>query len=340
MAAQCGDRDLSRFERRAVTAFGKRGRFFMMLFRLLSAALLVFAFLRPSLAADAVFPPGVRIGLAPLVGLSQAKSFPGFETEDHSVKVLLTELPANAYGEVKTAFTANPGGTGGIKPESIETPAGLAYYTVENGRDGVAPVRRYSMIVAGGTFSGYIAVQIPETASKIYTDDAVRQMFASAVVRKEVPVDEQLGLMPFQLSELSKFKTIRTLAPGAAIILADGDEAKGFEADPFVVITVIGAAPQEPGDRGRFAQQAATTIPGVRDARITMSEPIRIDGLPAFETRIDATSGKDNTPVTVVQWLRFGGPSTLRIIGSAPRDKWSDAFPRFRAVRDGIQPRG
>ncbi len=51
-------------------------------------------------------------------------------------------------------------------------------------------------------------------------------------------------------------------------------------------------------------------------------------------------SGKDNTPVTVVQWLRFGGgQSTLRIIGSAPRDQWAKAFPRFRAVRDGIQPR-
>jgi hypothetical protein len=29
----------------------------------------------------------------------------------------------------------------------------------------------------------------------------------------------------------------------------------------------------------------------------------------------------------------------LRIIASAPRDAWSDAFTRFRAVRDGIQPR-
>jgi hypothetical protein len=312
----------------------------MMLFRLLTAALLLSAFMRPSQAADAVFPPGVRVGLAPLVGLAQAKTFPGFETEDHGVKVLLTELPPDAYGEVKTAFTSNPGGTGGVKPESIETSAGLAYYTAENGKDGETPVRRYSMILSGGIFSGYVAVQIPETASKIYTDDAVRQMFASAMVRKEVPVDEQLGLMPFQLTDRSSFKTIRTLAPGAALILADGDETKGFEADPFMVIGIIGAAPPEPGDRARFAQQAATTIPGVRDARITMSEPIRIDGLPAFETRIDATSGKDNTAVTVVQWLRFGGPSTLRIIGSAPRDKWTDAFPRFRAVRDGIQPRG
>ncbi len=71
-----------------------------------------------------------------------------------------------------------------------------------------------------------------------------------------------------------------------------------------------------------------------------MSEPIRIDGLAGYETRIDGVSGKDNIPVTVVQWLRFGGQSTMRIIASAPRDDWAKAFPRFRAVRDGIQPRG
>ena len=51
-------------------------------------------------------------------------------------------------------------------------------------------------------------------------------------------------------------------------------------------------------------------------------------------------SGKAATPVSVVQWLRFGsGNSTLRIIASAPRSEWETAFPRFRAVRDGIKPR-
>jgi hypothetical protein len=304
---------------------------------LVGAILLAFG---PALAAEPIFPPGIRVGITPLVGLSPAKSFIGFETEDGGVKVLMAELPAEAYGEVVKAFTANPAGTGGIKPESIETSAGLAYYTVENVRDGANSVRRYSMILSGGTFSGYVAVQVPENVSKIYTDEAVRQMFASAVIRKQVPVDEQLGLMPFKISELSNFKNVRTLAPGAAIILADGDEVTGFEPAPFMVIGIIGSAPAQPDDRGRFAQQAATTIPGVRDARITMSEPIRIDGTPGYETRIDATSGKDNTAVTVVQWLKFGGSNSLRIIGSSPRDQWTTAFPRFRAVRDGIQPRG
>lgn len=310
--------------------------------RLISAVLfsslaLLLTALGPASAEDAVFPPGLRVGMVPLVGLTPAKTFAGFESEDQSVKVLVAELPPQAYAEVANALKASPA-SAGVKPESIETPAGMAYYTAETAKDGTNVVRRYSMILSGGNFSGYVAVQIPENAGKIYTDEAVRQMFASAVIRKEVPVEEQLGLMPFKVSQLSDFKNVRTLTRGAAVLLADGDETSGFEASPFMIIGMMGSVPTLPEDRGRFAEQAATSIPGVRNGRLTMSEPVRIDGMPGYETRIDATSGKDNTPVTVVQWLRFGGgQSSLRIIGSAPRDQWVKAFPRFRAVRDGVQ---
>jgi hypothetical protein len=306
--------------------------------RLFSAVALLLAAMDPAFAADPVFPPGARVGMTPLVGLTPAKTFTGFETEDQSVKVLVAELPPEAYGEVMNALKASPA-SAGVKPESIETAAGTAYYTVETAKNGANVVRRYSMILQGDTFSGFVAVQVPENAGKIYTDEAVRQMLASAVVRKEVPLEEQLGLMPFKLGELGDFKTVRTLTPGSAIILADGDERTGLEAGPFLVVGVMGAAPTQPEDRGRFAEQAATSIPGMRNWRVTMSEPVRIDGMAGYETRLDATSGKDNTPVTIVQWLRFGGGQTsLRIIGSAPRDQWAKAFPRFRAVRDGVQP--
>jgi hypothetical protein len=304
------------------------------------AAFLLIGTATPAFAADPIFPPGVRIGLVPLVGLTAAKTFPGFETSDQGVKVLITELPTAAFAEVENAFKSTPPGGTGPKPESLETVAGKAYYTVENANDGKSAVRRYSMILSGGNFSGYVAAQIPENAAKIYSDDAVRQMFASATIRKEVPVDEQLALLPFKLTNLGDFKIIRTLSPGAAILLADKDDENGIETGAFMVVGTIASAPEKPEDRGRFAQQAATSIPGLRDGRITMSEPMRLDGAPGFETRIDATSGKGNTPVSVVQWLRFGsGNVALRIISSSPRDDWSTSFPRFRGVRDGIQPR-
>jgi hypothetical protein len=312
----------------------------MKLIRPLAALALFIASALPALAADAVFPPGSRVGMTPLIGLSKAKTFPGFENEDGSVKVLVTELPPDAYGEVANAFRANPAGTGGVRPDKIETPAGLAYFTVETAKAGAETVKRYSMIVPGTGFSGYVAVQIPENATRIYTDEAVRQMFATAVTRTEVPVDEQLAQMPFKITDLAGFKTVRMLTPGASIVLADGDETTGIEPKPYMIIGLIGATPQQADDRARFAQEAATQIPGLRDIRVTMSEPLRINGTPGFETRMDAVSGKNKTEVTVVQWIRFGGGSSLRIIASSPRDQWSTAFTRFRAVRDGIQPKG
>ena len=308
----------------------------------LFAAALLWAALSPAFAADPVYPPGIRIGLVPIQGLVISKTFPGFETQDQSVKVLITELPPAAYGEVENAFKTNSfqGGANAIKPQSLQTSAGEGFYTVESAKDGADTVRRFSMIVSGGAFSGYVAAQVPESAAKTFSDDAVRQMFASTVVRKEVPVEEQLGLLPFKITELSAFKNIRTLAPGAAILLADGGDETAIETSPYMLIGTIASAPTQPEDRGRFAQQAAGQIPGLREGRITMSEPLRIDGSPGYETRVEATSGKANTPVTVVQWLRFGsGGQALRIIASTPRDGWSRAFPRFRAVRDGIQPR-
>lgn len=312
----------------------------MKLTRPLAALALLVAAALPALAADAVYPPGLRLGMVPLVGLNTAKTFPGFESEDGSVKVLITELPPAAYGEVVGAFNANPAGSNGVKPDKIETQAGLAYFTTESGKAGTTAVKRYSMIVPGTGFSGYVAVQVPENASKIYTDDAVRQMFATTVTRKEVSADEQIGLMPFKITDLAGFKDIRTLVPGSSLILADGNESSGYESKPFIILGLIGATPQQADDRARFAQEAALQIPGVRESRVTMSEPIRINGQPGFETRIDGVSGKDKTPVTVVQWIRFGGGTSLRIIASAPRDQWSDAFTRFRTVRDGIQPKG
>src|SRR3954462_4525710 len=217
----------------------------MKYIRQIFAFVLILAGLSPALAADPVYPPGLRIGLVPIQGLFGSKAFPGFETEDHAVKVLVAELPPAAYGEVQNAFKTNsfPGGANAIKPESLQTGAGEGFYTVETAKDGADTVRRFSMIVSGGTFSGYVAAQVPESATKTFSDDAVRQMFASAVARKEVPVDEQLGLMPFKITELGSFKNVRTLAPGAALLFADGDEVTGIEAAPYMVIGTISSAP-------------------------------------------------------------------------------------------------
>jgi len=294
----------------------------------------------PAKAAELVYPPGVRVGLAPLSGLAPAKAFSGLESENDAVKVLMTELPAAAYAEVEAALQTNPAGQGPVKPEPLQTAAGKAFYTVESATVGPDNVKRYSMIFPGAGFSGYVAVQVADKAGAAFSEDAVKGMLATVAVRSDVPVAEQLAMMPFNIADLSDFKTVRMLAPGAAILLGDANPDAAMEKAPFMIIGLMAGVPEKPDDRARFAQQAVAEIPGLREGKITMSEPVRIDGQAGYETRIDAVSGKDNTPVTIVQWLRFGPQTSLRIIGSSPRDDWSKAFTRFRAVRDGIRPRG
>jgi len=94
--------------------------------------------IRPRRRPD--FPAGIRVGMTPLSAWS-APSHSSDSKPRTRAQGLVAELPAEAYGEVMNAFKANPGGAGGIKPESIETSAGLAYYTMENATDGTTNVR-------------------------------------------------------------------------------------------------------------------------------------------------------------------------------------------------------
>jgi hypothetical protein len=158
-----------------------------------------------------------------------------------------------------------------------------------------------------------------------------------------VPADEQLAMLPFKVSELSGFKKVRTLIRGQAVMLLDGDEEGTLSGAPYVLISVARVAADQTDERQRLAlqlyQMLLSSIPIQNPQRPTVSEPMRIGGTAGYETRFDAVSAKDNKPVTVVQWLRFGGGATLQIVAAAPREQWPEMFTRFRAVRDGIDRR-
>jgi hypothetical protein len=308
----------------------------------LFAAAIVLMLTAPVHAADPVYPPGSRVGLVPLDGLKQVAHTFAFENSEAGVKVVLAELPAAAFGSIDTGLkSGQPMPPGLTRPESFDTTGGKAYFSHETAQRAGAKVEHYALIVSGETFSGYVAIEVPEKSVSAYPESDIRKMLATTTLRKDVPVDEQLSLLPFKLSELSGFKTVRTLAPGGAVLLTDAEGEGGLAAAPYIVISLAPVAPGPNDDRGMLAEQLAASIPGIRQTRITNSESVRISGSPGYETRIDAVTGKEKeeTPVTVVQWLRFGGGATLRIVAGSTREAWPQAFPRFRAVRDGIEPR-
>jgi hypothetical protein len=66
---------------------------------------------------------------------------------------------------------------------------------------------------------------------------------------------------------------------------------------------------------------------------------MRINGGQGYEIRAKA-EGAGGAPLALVQWLRFSsGSSFLRVIGVVGKERWDEMFPRFRAVRDGVEIR-
>ncbi len=300
-------------------------------------ALVLAALTLPAQAADAVFPAGVRVGLVPLEGLAASTQFSGFVSADQKVRVGLSEIPEAAFAAVEAAAKKDSTPTGSPKPEAFSTTARQGYLLSESGKDGDTQVSNYTLLVPGNKFTGYVIIQVRGDAGDAYSEANIRKMLASTVTRAEIPVAEQLAQLNFKLGDLAGFKHVRTIAPRSAVLLSDGDDDAKLDSAAYIMVGIMQGAPSQPEDRGRFARDLAANIAGLRDVKMTNNEPLRIDGTAGYETRIEGVTGKDNTPVRVVQWLRFGsGSATLRIVASAPQSEWSDAFTRFRTVRDSI----
>lgn len=288
-------------------------------------------------ASEPVYPKGSRIGIVPLEGIVPIPNAPGFENPTNKLTVTVTEVPPATFEAIDIAMKEGkplPAMMEGA--QNFKATAGRAYLSRAGGPNSGPNNQRVAILVSDGKMSAFVAVDVPSTAAATYPEQAVRMMLATTTFRPEVPVEEQLDMLPFKVSELSGFKTVRTLVPGQAVMLMDGDEDAVLAGAPYVVVSIARVSADQPDSRERLAREMARTIPGLATGRIVNSEPMRIGGSAGFETRVEGTSVKDQTPVNVVQWLRFGGGATLRIIAGSSKETWQDSFTRFRAVRDGV----
>jgi hypothetical protein len=304
--------------------------------------LLALALATPALAAEAVYPPGSRVGLAPPPGVLPSRSFVGFEDGPNNVAVILLGLPAEAYGEVvKSTATETLKKQGVIveKREAMSLSGGKGFLVI--GRQEVEKMRLRKWIAAAptGDLTALVTVQIPDAARRAYPDAVVRAAIASLTVRKTVPVEEQLGLLPFRLSELAGFR-VGGVMGGRAVMLTDtAVDAPGDAVDPHMVVAIAPGGPAQTGDRENFAHNLFRSIPNLRDVRVETSESLRIAGQGGHQIVANGKDHATGNPITIVQWLRFGGGAFLHVVGVARTDVWTPAYARFRSVRDGIEPR-
>jgi hypothetical protein len=293
-------------------------------------------------AADPVFPLGSRIGLVPPPGLVPSRSFEGFEDLDKKVAIVVVELAPAAYGDIEKQFdpeALKSQGTEVDLRQSITLKDGHGF--IVSARQVMAGIklRKFILIAATDDLTALISAQVPETAAEAYPDEAMRTALTTVAIRAAVPASEQLSVLPFKIKELAGFRLVRASPNGVALLTDGPKNVIELNEQPLLLINLGPGAPDQPEDRHSVARRAIAATPGVKDMRITRAEPLRIAGQPGEEIFVEAKDARSGTALAVAQWIRFGSGGFVRLLCMTKTDTWDQMFPRFRAVRDGIEPK-
>jgi hypothetical protein len=299
----------------------------------------------PARAEDVIFPPGSRVGLVPPPGMVASKTFDGFADPAKDAAILITVLPAEAFGQIEKVLDSDALKRQGVtveKREPIQLSFGKGILLV--GRQ-VAEKTRYKkwlLVAAAADLTAMVTVQVPEP-DIAYSDQALRTALATLAVRAKVPEEEELSLLPFAVGDFAGFHVDDVLR-GRALMLRDASAAPdaGKETTPHgfdarMLIAAVPGGPSEPDQRADFARVMFSEIGGIRQVRITMSEPLRIGGQSGFQTMAEAQDVRTGTDVRVIQWLRFGGGGYLQMVGIGSADGWTAVLTRLRTVRDSVE---
>ena len=316
-------------------------RFFAPILRLLAIGVFSASLLLSARAADAVFPVGSRLGLVPPTGLKPAGGFPGFEDQENGVFARLIALPAEAFAEIEKTMTNEALKKQGMtveKRESVPLGRGNAILAIVRQDTAAGRIRKWLLIAPIDNLTALISLEMPGKSPAPYADSVIRTALLSVATRATVPAEEQLTMVPFRVGDTAGLRIARVV-PGVAVQLTDGpkDEMEATEQAQLVIAAAAGGA--DARDRDQFARDAMRGFPALKEMRIVGSEPMRIGGQAGYEVRAQAKDVQTGADIEVVQWLRFGTGAYLRILGFAPKDKWAETFTRFRAVRDGLEPR-
>jgi hypothetical protein len=299
----------------------------------------------PAHAAEALFPTGSLIGFVPPPGFAVSKHFPGFENSDNGGSMVLLTLPPQAFAEIEKSMTPEAFKAQGIteeKRENLSLPDGKGVLVTGSEQENGQKFRKWMFLGSIPAAIGIAAVRIPNDAIKSDSDDAIKTSLLTMTARPSVPIEEQLSLVPFKLADMSGMRPVRILG-GTGVFLTDGPKDTPAVADqPVFVVSVGQGGPEQAGERANFARNLFGGLADFKDIHIVSGDMLRLGGgsLPTHELQAEAKDLKTDTPMKIVQWVRFGPGAFVRMVGVSRADTWSKEFPRFRAVRDGIGPRG
>ena len=173
-----------------------------------------------------------------------------------------------------------------------------------------------------------------------YTDASVRAALATLTTRATVPVDEQLRLVPFRIGETAGMRLVRVV-PGVAAQFTDGPKDSLEATDQSQLVIAAARRRTAAAERPRSVRENRAERTAADEGRADQQLGTDADRRPGRPRGAGAGQGRAE-PAPRSRSCNGCGSAPAPICASwglLRRSNGPAAFTRFRAVRDGLEPR-
>jgi hypothetical protein len=290
-------------------------------------------------AAGPVFPPGSRIGMAPLPDTAISKRFTGFEDPAKGLAFTFVEMPPEAFQELAAGLTAERLKDQGVAlktREELKLGDRNAVLVAGEQSLGQTAVRKWLLVVEDPSMTAFVIAQaIGADAQR--PDAEIKAALASVAIRPPLALEEQIKALPFRVTDRAGFRPVRVMA-GNSLLLTDGPKDTVAGAEQAIIIVAQSTNPAPPGpQRDGFARQALFANGIFKDLVLERAQGFRQRGSDWHEIVARGTDVQSGEPIVLTQTIRFAPDHYVRMLGVVKADARDAALPRFRTVFDGVE---
>jgi hypothetical protein len=286
--------------------------------------------------------PGSRVKIDLPAGFSPAKAYSGFENEALQTSFVVVEMPAIAFDQLKSGFTAEALAAKGIVKaafKSLSRPDDHLYMTGEQ-MSAMGDIAKFMLVVRGTDSMALITGNVPKAtlASGKLTVAAIEAALTGATLAAAVEPAKPL----FKLGDLGAFKSAGSFAGTTQAYTLDGSLAPPPGADRkrrelFLVAPSLDARPV--GDLDAFSRKAVASLAGTKDVVVAKTEPVTIAGLTGLAAIASAKDKDDGAPLQIyhVVLVKPAG-GYYRLVGMTFNADPALRMAEFRRIAASFQP--
>ncbi|MBC8049604.1 MAG: hypothetical protein H7X92_05585, partial [Chitinophagales bacterium] len=286
--------------------------------------------------------PNSRIAMELADSFKPSDRFSGFVDDNSSTSIVIIELPADAYEQVRTlgdnptALAAQ--GVTGVTKSELKGREGEHVYLTGAQQTPLVDYAKFILIFREKGVAAMITANVPEAAltSRAISKEDVEAALASAEVRDEASGANAL----FELGYLGPFEEDVSLMGNTKgyRLKADAGATPGEKLRPFFLV-----APSLHKLPLNLVEETATkafkSLDQFRDAEITQLRKVTIAGLQGVEITGEAADWKSGEAAGLYQIMLPGaGGGYFRLVGFGPKAGWGDSLAEFRKIAESFRP--